>query len=71
MAHKRQINASLLDSVTADMLGGDDIDFFQDDSLRVERILLELIRPDPLSGAGAVRFSGSTTAAYPNAIDRD
>ena len=45
---KREINTSLLDSVTADMLGGDDIDFFQDDSLRVERILLELIRPDPL-----------------------
>ena len=45
---KREINTSLLDSVTADMLGGDDTDFFQDDSLRVERILLELIRPDPL-----------------------
>jgi hypothetical protein len=49
MAHnKRAINTSLLDSVTADMLGGDDVDFFQDDSLRVERILLELVRPDPL-----------------------
>jgi hypothetical protein len=45
---KREINTSLLDSVTADMLGGDDIDFFQDDTLRVERILLELVRPDPL-----------------------
>ena len=45
---KREINTSLLDSVTADMLGGDDMDFFQDDSLRVERILLELVRPDPL-----------------------
>lgn len=46
--NKRAINTSLLDSVTADMLGGDDVDFFQDDSLRVERILLELVRPDPL-----------------------
>jgi len=45
---KREINTSLLDSVTADMLGGDDMDFFQDDYLRVERILLELVRPDPL-----------------------
>lgn len=45
---KREINTSLLDSVTADMLGGDDMDFFQDDSLRVERILLELVRPDAL-----------------------
>ena len=45
---KREINTSLLDSVTADMLGSDDMDFFQDDSLRVERILLELVRPDPL-----------------------
>lgn len=48
MAKKREINTSMLDSVTADMLGGDDMDFFQDDSLRVERILLELVRPDPL-----------------------
>ena len=45
---KREINTSLLDSVTADMLSNDDVDFFQDNSLRVERILLELVRPDPL-----------------------
>jgi len=45
---KREINTSLLDSVTADMLGGDDGEFFQDNSLRVERILLDLVRPDPL-----------------------
>ena len=45
---KREINTSLLDQVTADMLGGEDIDFLHDDSLRVERILLELVRPDPL-----------------------
>jgi len=45
---KREINTSLLDSVTAEHVGGDDMDFFQDDSLRVERILLELVRPDPL-----------------------
>jgi hypothetical protein len=45
---KREINTSLLDSVTADMLGGDEVDFLHDDSLWVERILLELVRPDPL-----------------------
>ncbi|MAU11844.1 MAG: hypothetical protein CL607_18605 [Anaerolineaceae bacterium] len=45
---KRQINTSLLDSVTADMLGGGDMDFLQDNSLRVEHILLDLVRPDPL-----------------------
>src|SRR5690606_24788168 len=45
---KREINTSLLDQVTADMLGGEDLDFLHDDSLRVERILLELVRPDPL-----------------------
>ncbi|MEO1439156.1 MAG: ParB N-terminal domain-containing protein, partial [Chloroflexota bacterium] len=45
---KREINTSLLDSVTADMLGGDGVNFLHDDSLRVERILLELVRPDPL-----------------------
>ncbi|MEQ8673438.1 MAG: ParB N-terminal domain-containing protein [Aggregatilineales bacterium] len=46
---KREINTSLLDSVTADMLGGgDNLDFFHDDSVRVERILLELVRPDPI-----------------------
>ncbi|MEQ8671865.1 MAG: ParB N-terminal domain-containing protein [Aggregatilineales bacterium] len=46
---KREINTSLLDSVTADMLGGgENLDFFHDDSVRVERILLELVRPDPI-----------------------
>ena len=45
---KREINTSLLDSVTADMLGGGDIGALHDDSLRVERILLDLVRPDPL-----------------------
>jgi hypothetical protein len=48
MIRKRQINVSLLDSVTADMLGSDNMDYLQDDSLHVERILLELVRPDPL-----------------------
>ena len=52
MARKRQTNAAsaLISSVTADMLGGyDDPDSLgQDNSLRVERILLDLIRPNPL-----------------------
>ncbi len=45
---KREINTSLLDQVTADMLGGEEIDFLHDNSLRVERILLEMVRPDPV-----------------------
>lgn len=45
---KRQVNTSLLDNVTADMLGGSEIGFSHDDSLRVKRILLELVRPNPL-----------------------
>jgi hypothetical protein len=37
----------LLTSVTADMLeGGPQI--FQDNALRVERILMEMVRPDPV-----------------------
>jgi ParB-like chromosome segregation protein Spo0J len=52
MARKRQTNAAsaLISSVTADMLGGyDDSDSLgQDNSLRVERILLDLVRPNPL-----------------------
>ena len=34
---KREINTSLLDQVTADMLGGEGDTLFQDDSLRVEQ----------------------------------
>jgi len=37
----------LLASVTADLLAGDP-QRFQDNSIRVERILLELVRPDPV-----------------------
>ncbi len=39
---------ALLASVTDDMLGGEVIEQFQDFGLRVERILLELVRPDPV-----------------------
>ncbi len=38
---------NLLASVTADLLDGDPQQF-QDNSIRVERILLELVRPDPV-----------------------
>src|SRR3954469_25530565 len=38
----------LLASVTDDMLGGEVMEQFQDYGLRVERILLELVRPDPV-----------------------
>ena len=52
MARKRQTNAAsaLISSVTADMLGGydDPESLGQDNSLRVERILLDLVRPNPL-----------------------
>ncbi len=39
---------ALLASVTDDMLGGEAMEQFQDYGLRVERILLELVRPDPV-----------------------
>ncbi len=45
---KRQANTGLLDTITADMLGGSDFDVVTDNSLRVERILLEMVRPDPV-----------------------
>ncbi len=45
---KRQANAGLLDTITADMLGGSGFDIATDNSLRVERILLEMMRPDPV-----------------------
>ncbi len=45
---KRQANTGLLDTITADMLGGGDFDFMPDNTLRVERILLEMVRPDPV-----------------------
>ena len=48
MARKREVNTSLLDSVTADMLGGVDFQILEEQGLRVERILLEMVRPDPL-----------------------
>ena len=48
MARKREVNTSLLDSVTADMLGGMDFQILEEQGLRVERILLEMVRPDPL-----------------------
>ena len=39
---------ALLASVTDDMLGGEVMEQFQDFGLRVECILLELVRPDPV-----------------------
>ncbi|MEO1668301.1 MAG: hypothetical protein AAFU54_26945 [Chloroflexota bacterium] len=50
MASKKNTDAAsaLLNSVTADMLGGYGEDPTQDDSLKVERILLDLVRPNPL-----------------------
>jgi hypothetical protein len=39
---------ALLASVTEDMLGGEMLEQFQEHGLRVERILLELVRPDPI-----------------------
>jgi hypothetical protein len=51
MSGKRDNTAkldALLASVTDDMLGGEVMEQFQDYGLRVERILLELIRPDPV-----------------------
>ncbi len=45
---KRQANTGLLDTITADMLGGGGFDIATDSGLRVERILLEMVRPDPV-----------------------
>ena len=45
---KRQANTGLLDTITADMLSGGGFDIAMDNSLRVERILLEMVRPDPV-----------------------
>lgn len=51
MSGKRDNTAkldALLASVTEDMLGGEMLAEFQEYGLRVERILLELVRPDPI-----------------------
>lgn len=45
--HTEKLDA-LLASVTEDMLGEGDLQQFQERGLRVERILLELVRPDPI-----------------------
>jgi len=50
---KRQANTSLLETITADMLGGVGIDLGDGNGLRVERILLEMVRPDPYSRIGS------------------
>jgi len=51
MSGKRDNTAkldALLASVTEDILGGETLAEFQEHGLRVERILLELVRPDPI-----------------------
>jgi hypothetical protein len=51
MSGKRNNTAkldALLASVTEDILGGEALAEFQEHGLRVERILLELVRPDPI-----------------------
>ena len=51
MARKKNTDAAsaLLNSVTADMLGGYDTESLaQDNGLKVERLLLDLVRPNPL-----------------------
>jgi len=45
--HNSRRMDDLLASVTEDLLGGDPQNF-QDSSIRVERILLEMVRPDPV-----------------------
>jgi hypothetical protein len=40
--------SALLKSVNVDVLASDVPQIFQDDSIRVERILLDLVRPDPI-----------------------
>jgi hypothetical protein len=48
MARDTQRASNLLASVTEELLGGDLNSSSQDNTLRVERILLELVRPDPV-----------------------
>ena len=45
--HQTQRINDLLASVTEEMLGGDGQPF-EDNSLRVERLLMEMVRPDPV-----------------------
>jgi hypothetical protein len=39
---------ALLAAVTEDMLPDDLLQYFHDNSIKVERILLEMVRPDPV-----------------------
>jgi hypothetical protein len=48
MARRRQANTGLLDTITADMLGGGDFDIMQDNSCGWSALLLEMVRPDPV-----------------------
>ena len=48
MGNNKRINENLLDNVALDMFGGDEVTHFQEDGLRVEYILLDLVRPDPV-----------------------
>lgn len=48
MSNNKGINENLLDNVALDMFGGDEVTHFQEDGLRVEYILLDLVRPDPV-----------------------
>ncbi|MBL8134108.1 MAG: ParB N-terminal domain-containing protein [Anaerolineae bacterium] len=47
MTRKREANTGMLASVTAEMLGGAEFEIVDDGGVRVERILLEMMRPDP------------------------
>jgi hypothetical protein len=46
MGNNKRINENLLSGVELDMFGDDAL--LHDDSLRVEYILLDLVRPDPV-----------------------
>lgn len=49
MADKnRRINEHLLEGVALEMFSGDELQQLQEDGLRVEYILLDLVRPDPV-----------------------
>jgi hypothetical protein len=45
---RREANTSILDTITADMMSGGGFELAVDNGLRVERILLEMVRPDPV-----------------------
>jgi hypothetical protein len=63
---KRSINNSLLDTVALEMLGNED-EGLREEDVRVERLLLDLVRPDPVQPR-RVLPEGLYSAFYSNRL---